>query len=254
VNFGETMPKILSGKMAVASFSKGEGAEMGAAFAAGTPIDATFDRMYAGSDALSVAYRQGRIARKELMSDLQKDMMEAAGGAPSAKGFPEAAANLCRLMKNDPTIKLAFFGLSGWDTHIQQGSADGRLAHYLKPLGDGLAVLRGGLGEGYGRTVVVVISEFGRTARENGNGGTDHGHGNVMWVMGGPVNGGKIYGEWPGLDDENLHEQRDLAITTDFRSALGEVLASHLKLAPQDVANVFPNAPAMGHPLGLVRA
>jgi len=254
VNFGETMPKILSGKMAVASLSSGEGAEMGSALAEGTPIDSTFDRMYAGSDALSVAYRQGRVARRELTSDLQKDMMEAAGGAPSAKGFPETAAKLCHLMKNDPTIRLAFFGLSGWDTHVQQGSTEGRLARYLKPLGDGLATLHGGLGAGYGRTVVVVISEFGRTAHENGNGGTDHGHGNVMWVMGGSVNGGKVYGEWPGLDEESLHEQRDLAITTDFRSAIGEVLATHLKLTPQEVANVFPNAPPGGHSLGIMRA
>jgi uncharacterized protein (DUF1501 family) len=202
--------------------------------------DATFDRIYTGTDPISVAYREGRQAQTQINSDLSRDMMEAAGGAPSAKGFPEDAAKLCQLMKQDPSIQLAFFALSGWDTHVRQGGAEGQLAYHLKPLGEGLAQLRTGLGSIYDRTVVLVISEFGRTARENGNGGTDHGHGNAMWVMGGPVNGGRVLGNWPGLDDEELHEARDLAVTTDFRSVIGRVLSAHLKLDARQIGMIFP--------------
>ena len=257
VNFGKTTPKILEGTMPVASISghgdKGGGKEMATSPGLDAATASIFDRLYAGSDAISVAYREGRAAQTQLASDLSRDMMEAANGAPSARGFPQDAAKLCELMRQDPTIQLAFFGLSGWDTHVRQGSSDGQLANHLKPLGEGLAQLRSGLGDTYGRTVVLVISEFGRTARENGNGGTDHGHGNAMWVMGGPVNGGKVFGEWPGLDEENLHEQRDLAITTDFRSAISGVLSRHLKLDSSQLASVFPGGP-QGSKLELLRA
>lgn len=241
VNFGRTMPKILEGAMPVASIPP---LDYGRRREDVSPLDQTanayFDRLYAGQDPIAVAYREGRQAQTQLMSDLSRDMREAAGDAPSAKGFPEDSAKLCQLMKQDPTIQLAFFALSGWDTHVREGAAEGQLAYHLKPLGDGLAQLRAGLGDVYGRTAILVISEFGRTARENGNGGTDHGHGNVMWVMGGSVRGAKVYGKWPGLDEEELHEGRDLAVTTDFRSVVGEVLSQHLKLSGPQLASTFP--------------
>lgn len=257
VNFGKTTPRILEGSMPVASISGrgeyGDGKEMMSAPGLDATTASLFDRLYAGNDAISVAYREGRVAQTQLASDLSRDMMEAANGAPSAKGFPEDAVKLCQLMRQDATIQLAFFGLSGWDTHVREGGAEGQLANHLKPLGEGLAELRNGLGDTYGRTVVLVISEFGRTARENGNAGTDHGHGNVMWAMGGPVSGGKVFGEWPGLDEENLHEQRDLAVTTDFRTVISGVLSRHLKLGNSQLATVFPGAP-QGAGLDLLRA
>lgn len=250
VNFGKTLPRILEGAMPVASITTREydAGTQGSTPALDPAVRAVFDRLYAGSDPISVAYREGRQAQSQLMSDLSRDMMEAAGGAPSSKGFPADAAKLCQLMKQDPTIQLAFFALSGWDTHVRQGGAEGQLANHLKPLGEGLAQLRSGLGDTYARTLVLVISEFGRTARENGNAGTDHGHGNAMWVMGGPVNGGKVYGDWPGLGEDELHEGRDLAVTTDFRAVIGEVLRTHLSLSAQHIAAVFPGvAPPVGH-------
>ena len=255
VNFGKTLPKILAGGMPVASVPARDygGAMQNDAPELDTADVGIFDRLYMGTDALSVAYREGREARKQLSSDLARDMTEAANGAPSARGFPEDAAKLCQLMRQDPTIQLAFFGLSGWDTHVRQGGADGQLANHLKPLGDGLAQLRAGLGNIYGHTVVLVISEFGRTARENGNGGTDHGHGNVIWVMGGPVNGGAVFGNWPGLSEESLHEQRDLAVTTDFRAVIAETLRNHVRLAPREVAGVFPGASFSGAAIGFIR-
>jgi uncharacterized protein (DUF1501 family) len=241
VNFGRTLPKILEGRMPVASVpghDRGYGHEMDAP-AQDAAANAIFDRMYVGNDAISVAYREGRQAQTQLVSDLARDMREAAAGAPTPKGFADDAAKLCKLMRQDPTIQFAFFGLSGWDTHVGQGGTQGQLANHLKPLGEGLAQFRSGLGDIYGRTVVLVISEFGRTAHENGNGGTDHGHGNVMWVMGGPVNGGKVYGTWPGLDEDELHEGRDLAVTTDFREAIGNVLIRHLRMDSGKIGTVF---------------
>jgi uncharacterized protein (DUF1501 family) len=255
VNFGKTLPKILAGRIPVASIpghDRGYGHEMDAPVQ-DAAANAIFDRMYIGNDAISVAYREGRQAQSQLVSDLARDMREAAAGAPTPKGFADDAAKLCKLMRQDSTIQLAFFGLSGWDTHVRQGGAEGQLANHLKPLGEGLGQIRSGLGDLYGRTVVLVISEFGRTAHENGNGGTDHGHGNVMWVMGGPVAGGKIYGTWPGLDEEELHEGRDLAVTTDFRTVIGSMLQHHMHLPQNSMASLFPAAPSASQ-LSLIRA
>lgn len=255
VNFGKTLPKILEGAAPVASIPTHDyGGRRQTDTSTLDPVtQAVFDRMYAGTDPINVAYHEGRAAHSQLTADLARDMTEAAAGAPSPRGFPQDSAKLCQLMKQDPTIQLAFFALSGWDTHVRQGDAQGQLANHLRPLGEGLAQLRTGLGNVYGRTVVLVMSEFGRTARENGNGGTDHGHGNAMWVMGGPVNGGKVYGQWPGIDEESLHEQRDLAVTTDFRSVVGAVLKDHLKLTTRQVETVFPGT-AKSATLKLVRA
>jgi uncharacterized protein (DUF1501 family) len=250
VNFGPTMPRILQGGMPVSSLESAGGGTKAAAGAATPLVHSGFDSMYSGADSLSVAYRQGQYAHARLMSDLEQDMSEAAGGAPSPIGFSQDVAHFCKLARKEPTVQVGFFALSGWDTHVRQGSVQGQLANHLRQLGRGLSEFRKGLGDdGYARTVILVISEFGRTARENGNAGTDHGHGNVMWVMGGPVRGGKVYGEWPGLSDAHLHEDRDLAVTTDFRTVAGSVLKSHLKLSPAAVTKVFPGAPNSALPI-----
>jgi uncharacterized protein (DUF1501 family) len=176
-------------------------------------------------------------------------------GAPPANSYPAIAGRLARLIGQDRRIRLAFTALGGWDTHVNEGNHKGQLANRLKPLGDGLATLAHDLGQDWNDTIVVVISEFGRTAKENGNRGTDHGHGNVMWVAGGKVRGGKIYGEWPGLGPNELHENRDLAITTDYRAALATVIGRHLRLGDSQLAQIFPGAPAARANLaGLVEA
>ena len=127
----------------------------------------------------------------------------------------------------------------------RRGRAErGRRAAHLAQLAAGLSGFATALGPEYQDTVVLVISEFGRTVKENGNGGTDHGHGNVMWVMGGPVRGGKVYGRWPGLATSALYQERDLAVATDFRQPIGAVLQSHLALSDAQVAEVFPGKPA----------
>ncbi|HEU4375075.1 MAG TPA: DUF1501 domain-containing protein, partial [Telluria sp.] len=167
---------------------------------------------------------------------------------------PGDAARLATLMRNDPKIQLAFVALGGWDTHASQGAGTGQLANRLAPLGQGLAVLAQRLGPMFDDTTVVVMSEFGRTARENGNGGTDHGHGNVMWVMGGAVAGGKVFGEWQGVGDGALNEGRDLPVTTDFRSVLAQIAERHLRLTDGQLSRVFPDMPRRAPGFQLIRA
>jgi uncharacterized protein (DUF1501 family) len=145
--------------------------------------------------------------------------------------------------------------LGGWDTHINQGSTTGQLANRLKGLAEALAALVHGLGSAYSDTAIVVMSEFGRTAHENGNTGTDHGHGNVMWVAGGNVSGGIVYGEWPGISGSELYEGRDLAITTDFREVIATVLEAQFGLNSTELNRVIPKAPKTDQKLrNLIRA
>ncbi|HSC19379.1 MAG TPA: DUF1501 domain-containing protein [Rhizomicrobium sp.] len=251
VNFGATMPRILHGSMAVASLPNAGGRGSGASLDTSPLVHSAFDSMYSGADSLSVAYREGQSAHSRLMGDLEREMTVANGGAPSPAGFAKDVAHFCTIARQDPTIQVGFFALGGWDTHTREGSSsEGQLAKGLRQLAQGLAGFRKGLGDaGYERTVVLVMSEFGRTARENGNAGTDHGHGNAMWVLGGAVRGGKVYGQWPGLSEAHLRDGRDLAVTTDFRTVAGSVLAQHMKLLPSALAHVFPNAPAGSLPV-----
>jgi uncharacterized protein (DUF1501 family) len=253
LSLGETVPRILAGRMAVANMPLGRAAER--PMPLDRPIvEASFDRMYEGGDALSRTYQQGREARAHLMSELAQDMKEANGGAPGPQGFSDDADRLAMLIRRDPTIRIGFLALGGWDTHVNQGGASGQLAGHLKPLGEGLAHFADALGPAYGDTVVIVISEFGRTMHQNGNGGTDHGHGNVMWVMGGPVRGRRVYGRWPGLSPAELYQERDLAVTTDFRDPIAMVLKSHMDLPDAKLTKVFPAHPtSSGNVSGLIR-
>jgi uncharacterized protein (DUF1501 family) len=175
---------------------------------------------------MSLTFKEGQDSRKQVMTDLGAEMIAADNGAPLPDGFPGDAARLAKMMRQDSTVQMAFLALGGWDTHVNQGNAQGQLAGRLKPLSDGLAVLANGLGPIYKDTAILVVSEFGRTVHENGNGGTDHGHGNVMWVMGGDIAGGRLYGDWPTLAADRLYQNRDVAITTDFRAVLEPVLAT----------------------------
>ncbi len=138
--------------------------------------------------------------------------------------FGVGLAQIARLIKADVGLEVAFTEIGGWDTHANEGGATGQLANRLRELAEGLAAFYRDLGDRMDDVVLLTMSEFGRTARENGNRGTDHGHANVMFAMGGRVRGGKVYGRWPGLAPEALNEGRDLALTTDFRAVCSEVL------------------------------
>ena len=242
IAIGPTLPRILSGRMPAANLELGPDAARPLALDR-PDIASAFDRLYAADDALGAAYRAGRVARTQLLADLAAEQKIADDGAPPPTGFAARAARLARLLERDPRIRLAFVALGGWDTHVEQGGRQGQLADRLRPFGEGLAVLARGLGGAWHDTVIVVLSEFGRTVHENGNGGTDHGHGNVIWVVGGAVNGGRVLGDWPGLSPAQLYQRRDLAVTTDYRSVITAVLERHMRLADRQLDMVFPGAP-----------
>src|SRR5271155_3406533 len=142
------------------------------------------------------------------------------------------------LLKANIGVEVLFVDCGGWDNHVNEGGTQGQLSNLLKDLGQGLAAFHQDMGDRMQDIVVVTMSEFGRTAKENGNRGTDHGHANCMFVMGGDVKGGHVYGKWPGLEDHQLNEGRDLLLTTDFRSVVGEVLTKHIGV--KDLKTVFP--------------
>lgn len=242
ISVGPILPRILAGRAAATNLALGNAAVRP------MPLDRpemqeAFDQLYKGSDALSVAYREGRSSRKKLLSELTEEMTEADKGAPSPVGFADQARKLGRLIGRDSTIKIAFLALGGWDTHINQGSVAGQLPNRLKALGETLSTFAQALGPTYSDTVILVMSEFGRTVHENGNTGTDHGHGNAMWVMGGNVRGGKVYGQWPGLSGNELYEGRDLAVTTDFREVVVATLEAQFGLSGTQLEKVIPKGP-----------
>jgi uncharacterized protein (DUF1501 family) len=152
--------------------------------------------------------------------------------------FGQHLRQIAQLIKADVGLELAFADVGGWDTHVNQGGATGQLAARLDDFAKSIAALTQDLGNRMADVTILTMSEFGRTARQNGNGGTDHGHATSMFVIGGDVKGKKVYGKWPGLEPEQLNEGRDLALTTDFRSVFSEVAFKHLGAAKMDA--VFP--------------
>ncbi|MCZ6906150.1 MAG: DUF1501 domain-containing protein [Deltaproteobacteria bacterium] len=172
-----------------------------------------------------------------------------------AKGYPRgrfgaALKEIAHLIKSDVGLEIAFAEIKGWDTHVNQGAASGRMANRLREFAQGLVGFYRDLGDRMAEVVVLTLSEFGRTVRENGNRGTDHGHANVMFALGGRINGGRVYGRWPGLEPEHLHESRDLALTTDFRAVCGEVLAAHM--GQTDLSRIFPGYGFSSRPIGMI--
>lgn len=152
--------------------------------------------------------------------------------------YGRSIQQVAQLLKANIGLEVAFLDTGGWDNHVNEGGVQGQLSNLLRDLGQGLSAFYRDMGDRMEEVVVVTMSEFGRTAHENGNRGTDHGHANAMFIMGGQVKGGKVYGKWPGLSPEKLNEGRDLAVTTDFRSVLGEIIQGHLGAA--DLKTVFP--------------
>ena len=196
-------------------------------------------------------FRQGGKTLFEAMARLRaiESKIPPSTATYSAGRFGTGLKQIARLIKADVGLEVAFTEIEGWDTHVAEGGASGQLANRLKELGEGLAAFYQDLGDRMNDVVLLTMSEFGRTARENGNRGTDHGHANVMFVLGAGVRGGKVYGRWPGLAPEVLYEGRDLDLTTDYRAVCGEVLTRHL--AQRDVHKIFPGFRAPGS-IGLI--
>lgn len=196
--------------------------------------------MYQGT-TLQAAATDGLQLRQQVAKDLQTEMVAASRGAVNARGFAQQGQRMATLMRD--RFRLGFVDVGGWDTHVNQGGADGQLASNLDNLGQGLAAFADGLGEAeWNNTVVVVVSEFGRTFRENGNKGTDHGHGTTYWVLGGKVNGGRIAGQQVAVDAKNLLQNRDYPVLNNYRDLLGGLMHRMYGLSEADLARVFPEA------------
>src|SRR4029078_13294873 len=152
--------------------------------------------------------------------------------------FGQRLLQIAQLIKAQVGLEIAFADVGCWDTHVTQGAATGQLAIRLSDFAQSISALVTDLGDRMGDVVILTMSEFGRMARENGNRGTDHGHAGALFVIGGDVKGGKVYGKWPGLEQEQLYEGRDLALTTDFRSVFAEVVSHHMGARTLD--RIFP--------------
>jgi uncharacterized protein (DUF1501 family) len=177
-----------------------------------------------------------------MLQSIQKQAYTPAGGAEYPRSnFGNSLKQIAQLIKSNVGMEMAFADIGGWDHHVNevgQHASEGILANRLADYAQALSAFWQDMGDRMQDVVVVTMSEFGRTAHENGNRGTDHGHANCMFVMGGDVKGGKVYGKWPGLERDQLYENRDLALTTDFRDVLGELVAKHL--GNSQVNGVFP--------------
>ena len=205
--------------------------------------------LYAGDDAVSRSFRAGAQSRMQTAETLRSGMamsadartaeMQAANnGAGSARGLLLDARHLGTLMRAEPGLRLGFLSAGGWDTHANQGNTSGSLANNLANLAATLVQLR----QDFSRSndVIVVASEFGRTSAENGTRGTDHGHGNAMWLIGARVQGGRWHGQWDGLASGNLHEGRDLPVRNDYRAVLAQVLRATQGVNVAGLDTLFP--------------
>jgi uncharacterized protein (DUF1501 family) len=218
----------------------GQIAQFGLRGGAGEMVQSSFESEYAAA-ADSVLHSTGRDAfdAVKMLKTANPSQYTPANGAQYPRSaFGQALRQIAQLVKADVGLEVAFAESGNWDHHVNQGAAVGQLGTRLNDLALGLAALVRDLGDRMQDVIVLTMSEFGRAVVENGNRGTDHGHGNAMMIIGGSVRGGKVYGRWPGLAREQRYEGRDLSVTTDFRAVFSEVVRGHLGLA--DTRPVFP--------------
>jgi uncharacterized protein (DUF1501 family) len=275
---GEANPAILSGQAAVKLIPRGDAAARTGVLANEKQRSALMD-LYAGNDRVSQAFRQGAGSRmqtsQELMNERnmrasnsnadmvgmanlqqrrmldqdgtppntaaqQAQMQAASNGAADPVGLALDAQHLATLMRNDPQLRLGFLSAGGWDTHANQGNTTGQLANNLGNLARGLAQLRSEFDQA--GDLIIVMSEFGRTAAENGTKGTDHGFGNALWLIGNRVQGGKVHGQWTGLSRGNLNENRDLPAHHDYRAVIAQALRSTFALPDSQLQTLLPGS------------
>jgi uncharacterized protein (DUF1501 family) len=255
VAFTDGLPVTMTGEVLVPNVSlKGAGRP---------PFDdrqrAVLAEMYAGTRLepliaegfdlrQEVAAQAETMAKGDARGSMRAEMQAANRRAITARGFELEARRMAGLMRE--SYNIGFIDVGGWDTHVNEGGAQGQLATLLGNLGDGLAAFADQLGPAWSRTVVVVLSEFGRTFRENGTRGTDHGHGSVHWVLGGAVQGGRIAGDQVPVTQASLNQDRDLPVITEYRNLIGGVLKRVYQLDSNRLERVFPNSVPLE--LGLV--
>lgn len=235
---GESNPRILEGRAEVKLVAHGKAAQRPGALQNAQAREALL-ALYDGQDSLSKAFRQGADSRLRTAQDLTREMQAADNGAAAPALLVQDARNLGTLMRQERRLRIGFLSAGGWDTHANQGAVVGQLAGNLRNLGAALAQLARDFDQP--GDVIVMASEFGRTAAENGTRGTDHGHGNAMWLIGPGVAGGRWWGEWSGLAAANLHEQRDVPVHHDFRAVLAQLLRPGFGLSDKQLADVLPD-------------
>lgn len=241
VAFGPQLPRTLAGSAPALAIDDLRTFGLRTARASGEQkLTRAFEELYQGAST-------GLVASSSAESFEAIRMLKTADptAAPPANGaiygrnkLATSLQQVAQLIKADLGVEIAFVDVGGWDTHVNQGADQGQLAARLDELGGALTAFTTDLGTRMRDVVLITMSEFGRTVKENGTGGTDHGHGTAMMILGGDVQGGKVYGRWPGLAPEQRYQQRDLAVTTDFRSVFCEVLRGHLGAV--DMSQIFP--------------
>ena len=240
VAMGPTLPRVMQGKASAIALNNINDFTIRAGGETGQAVQGGFEAMYAQTvnDALRGAGKETFEAMK-MLKRVNPSQYKPSPDAVYPRGaFGDRMRQIAQLIKSDIGMEVAFTDIGGWDTHANQGSSQGQLALRLTELAQGLSALYADLQERADDVVILTMTEFGRTARENGNRGTDHGHASVIFALGGPIKGGKVYGKWPGLKSHQLYEGRDLAVTTDFRDVFAELAKNHL--GATDLNAIFP--------------
>lgn len=240
VAMGQGLPRSLRGPASALAFGQISEFDL-AANEASAEAGSAYQTLYSEeTNSLLSGTAREMFDAIEFLKKADFDKLEPAKGVEYANNsFAQQLRQIAQLIKIDAGLEVAFVEIGGWDTHSNQGGVQGRLGGRLNVFGQALSAFYRDLGDRVEDVVVLTMSEFGRTARENGSSGTDHGHANVMMLLGGPIKGGKVYGDWPGLAREQLNEDRDLALTTDFRDVFAETLTKHLRCDDPD--GVFPD-------------
>jgi uncharacterized protein (DUF1501 family) len=232
------MPRSLRGRAPAVAFASAGAFDVRGDMASAQALETAYD---GASDALLKTGGRDAFEAMRTLRAAGGGTYRPAGGAVYPRSpFGQAMQEIARMAKANIGLEIAFAESTGWDHHINEGGATGQLAQRLDDLSRGIAALAADLGDLMADTVILTMSEFGRAAAENGNRGTDHGHGNAMMLLGGTVRGGRVHGRWPGLGEEQRFEARDLAVATDFRDVFAEVATRHLGLTADSLARVFP--------------
>ncbi|HEX6648234.1 MAG TPA: DUF1501 domain-containing protein, partial [Pyrinomonadaceae bacterium] len=229
VSMTKQMPRVLQGRAQAISMANLSDFTIRAGQSS-EKIQNGFEAMYAtkSNDVLAATGRETFEAVNYLKKVNPGQYQPEHGAQYPRTPFGNSLLQMAQLIKAGVGLEVAFTDIDGWDTHVNQGNSRGQLGNLLQQFSSGIAALHQDLGQRMDDVVVLTMSEFGRTVRENGNRGTDHGHANAMFVVGNSVRGGKVYGNWPGLKSDQLYEGRDLALTTDFRDVFGEIATRHL--------------------------
>lgn len=239
---GAQVPRTLQGRLPAIAINNVQDFSVGGRGPQPSAVANAFQAMYDdSSDAVLHGTGEETFEAVKMLKSANPAQYQPAPGVnyPNAP-FGNSLKQIAQLMKANLGVEAAFADIGGWDTHQNQGSVDGQLANRLREFSESIAAFWRDMGDDAENITLITMSEFGRTARQNGTGGTDHGHANVMFALGGRVKGGRVYGRWPGLGNDQLNEGRDLKVTTDFRAVLGE--AAFRTLGARDLQTVFPGA------------